>query len=53
MMRTEMRTGFSTEILVESGFKVVGIDILYDMLSKGITKKINMVNQSKIESIKL
>jgi len=32
-------SGFSSEILVESGHRVIGIDILIDMLSKAKTKK--------------
>ncbi len=44
-------TGFSTEILLERGFKVVGIDVLYDMLSKVKTKKNYMKNQKNLELI--
>ncbi|MFW9880149.1 MAG: class I SAM-dependent methyltransferase [Candidatus Thorarchaeota archaeon] len=32
-------TGYSSEILIQSGFRVVGIDILNDMLSKARAKK--------------
>ena len=32
-------TGFSSEILVEKGFRVIGVDILYDMLSKANEKR--------------
>lgn len=32
-------TGFSSEILVENGFKVIGIDILPDMIEKAKQKK--------------
>ena len=32
-------TGFSSEILAESGFRVIGIDILRDMLYKAYNKK--------------
>ena len=32
-------TGFSSEILVENGYRVIGIDILMDMLSKAKSKK--------------
>jgi ubiquinone/menaquinone biosynthesis C-methylase UbiE len=42
-------TGFSTEILLECGFKVVGVDILQDMLSKVKTKKNHMKNQNNLE----
>jgi len=34
-------TGFSSEVLLEHGFKVVGIDLLYDMLSKMKKKRDN------------
>ena len=44
-------TGFSTEILLERGFKVVGIDVLHDMLSKVKTKKNYMNNQNNLELI--
>lgn len=32
-------TGFSSEILVEAGFRVIGVDILNDMLSKANKKR--------------
>lgn len=32
-------TGFSSEVLVKNGFRVVGIDILWDMLSKAKLKE--------------
>jgi len=44
-------TGFSTEILLERGFRVVGIDVLLDMLSKVKTKKNYMKNQNNLELI--
>ncbi len=44
-------TGFSTEMLVERGFRVVGVDVLYDMLSKVKTKKNHMKNQNNLELI--
>ena len=44
-------TGFSTEILVEKGFRVVGIDVLNDMISKVKTKKKHLKNQNKLELI--
>ena len=44
-------TGFSTEILVERGFRVVGVDVLQDMLSKIKTKKKHMNNQNNLELI--
>jgi len=44
-------TGFSTEILVERGFRVVGIDVLHDMLSKVKPKKNLMTNQNNLELI--
>jgi ubiquinone/menaquinone biosynthesis C-methylase UbiE len=39
-------TGYSSEILIQNGFKVVAIDILYDMLSKAKEKK-NFINYYK------
>ncbi|MBY9015486.1 MAG: class I SAM-dependent methyltransferase [Candidatus Lokiarchaeota archaeon] len=44
-------TGFSTEILLERGFRVVGVDVLHDMLSKVKTKKNHMNNQNNLELI--
>ena len=44
-------TGFSTEIMLERGFRVVAVDILSDMLSKLKTKKIHMTNQNNLELI--
>jgi SAM-dependent methyltransferase len=35
-------TGFSTEVLMNNGFKVIGIDILPDMLLKARLKNVNM-----------
>lgn len=35
-------TGFSSEILIENGFKVIGVDILPDMLLKAREKKKNI-----------
>jgi ubiquinone/menaquinone biosynthesis C-methylase UbiE len=32
-------TGFSTEILMQQGFRVIGVDILSDMISKAVHKK--------------
>lgn len=32
-------TGYSSEVLIQNGFRVVGIDILYDMVSKAREKK--------------
>lgn len=32
-------SGFSSEILIEQGFRVIGIDLLLDMLSKSFDKK--------------
>jgi len=42
-------TGFSTEILIEGGFRVVGVDVLPDMLSKVKTKKNHLKNQKNLE----
>ena len=44
-------TGFSTEILVERGFRVVGVDVLHDMLSKAKTKMNHMSNQNNLQLI--
>jgi len=44
-------TGFSTEILLERGFKVVGVDVLHDMISKVKTKKNHLKNQNNLELI--
>ena len=44
-------TGFSTEILIERGFRVVGVDILHDMISKVKTKKNHLKNQNNLELI--
>jgi len=44
-------TGFSTEILLESGFRVVGVDVLDDMISKVKNKKNHMKNQNNLELI--
>ncbi len=44
-------TGFSTEILLERGFRVVGIDVLHDMISKVKTKKNHLKNQDNLELI--
>ncbi len=44
-------TGFSTEILIERGFRVVGVDVLHDMLSKVKPKKNHMNNQNNLELI--
>ena len=42
-------TGFSSEILVENGHRVVGIDILIDMLSKAKTKKKLLKKEKELE----
>ncbi len=39
-------TGFSSEILVEEGYRVIGVDILMDMLSKAKSKK-NLIEKEK------
>ena len=44
-------SGFSSEIIVESGHRVIGIDILIDMLSKAKTKKKILENKKNIELI--
>jgi 2-polyprenyl-3-methyl-5-hydroxy-6-metoxy-1,4-benzoquinol methylase len=32
-------SGFSSEVLIEKGFRVIGMDLLLDMLSKSFDKK--------------
>ncbi len=44
-------SGFSSEILVENGHRVIGIDILIDMLSKAKTKKKISENKKNLELI--
>ena len=44
-------TGFSSEILIRNGFKVIGIDILLDMLSKVREKKKNFNIYKALELI--
>jgi len=44
-------TGFSSEILIENGFRVIGIDILNDMLSKAREKKKNFKTSKDLELI--
>jgi ubiquinone/menaquinone biosynthesis C-methylase UbiE len=44
-------TGFSSDILMENGFRVIGIDILNDMLSRAKEKKRNLKNYKDLELI--
>jgi len=44
-------TGFSSEILIENGFRVIGIDILNEMLSKAREKKRNFKDYRDLELI--
>jgi len=44
-------TGFSSEILIQNGFKVIGIDILSDMLLKAKEKKKIFETYKKLELI--
>jgi len=44
-------SGFSSEILVDSGHRVIGIDILIDMLSKAKSKKKISENKKNLELI--
>jgi len=44
-------TGFSSEILVENGHRVIGIDILIDMLLKAKTKKKFLKKEKELELI--
>ncbi|MEJ2252517.1 MAG: class I SAM-dependent methyltransferase, partial [Candidatus Lokiarchaeota archaeon] len=40
-------TGYSTEILVKSGFRVVGVEILEDMLIKALPKKLFLLKENE------
>ncbi|MFX1304964.1 MAG: class I SAM-dependent methyltransferase [Promethearchaeota archaeon] len=44
-------TGFSSEVLIQNGFRVIGVDVLDDMLSKAKEKKKNSKNYKKLELI--
>ncbi len=44
-------TGFSSEIMIENGFRVIGIDILSDMLLKAREKKKKFENYKSLELI--
>lgn len=44
-------TGFSSEILIEQGFRVIGVDILFDMISRAREKKRIYENYKDIELI--
>ncbi|MBY9012318.1 MAG: class I SAM-dependent methyltransferase [Candidatus Lokiarchaeota archaeon] len=44
-------TGFSSEILVENGYRVIGIDILKDMISKAKIKKSFLKRGRELELI--
>ncbi len=44
-------TGFSSEILVENGHRVIGIDILMDMLSKAKIKKKFLKKEKELELV--
>jgi len=44
-------TGFSSEILIEQGFRVIGVDILLDMLSRARDKKRIYENYKDMELI--
>lgn len=44
-------TGYSSEILIQNGFRVVAIDILYDMISKAREKKRTSDNFKDLEFI--
>ena len=44
-------SGFSSEILVDSGYRVIAIDILIDMLSKAKIKKKTLENKRNLELI--
>ncbi|MFX0058453.1 MAG: class I SAM-dependent methyltransferase, partial [Candidatus Heimdallarchaeota archaeon] len=42
-------TGFSTEILLQKGFRVIGVDLLTDMISKAVIKKQFLPSVKKLE----
>ncbi len=44
-------TGFSSEILIENGYRVIGIDILKDMLLKAKSKKNFLKKEKELELI--
>lgn len=44
-------SGFSSEILVENGHRVIGVDILKDMLLKAKTKKKHLNKEKQLELI--
>jgi ubiquinone/menaquinone biosynthesis C-methylase UbiE len=44
-------TGYSSEVLIQNGFRVIGIDILYDMLSKAREKKKDLKEFKSLELI--
>ena len=44
-------TGFSSEIFIENGHRVIGIDILMDMLSKAKNKKEFLKEEKELELI--
>lgn len=44
-------TGFSSEILAENGFRVIGVDILKDMIYKAKQKKIRYEKDTHIEYV--
>jgi SAM-dependent methyltransferase len=44
-------TGFSSEILIENGFRVIGVDILGDMIFKARAKKKVIKNYKELELI--
>ncbi|MFX0034308.1 MAG: class I SAM-dependent methyltransferase [Candidatus Hermodarchaeota archaeon] len=44
-------TGFSSEVLMQNGFKVIGIDLLFDMLSKAKEKKRDYEEYKDLELI--
>ena len=44
-------TGFSSSILIECGFRVIGVDILPDMLNKAKEKKKNLNNYKNLDLI--
>lgn len=44
-------TGFSSEVLIDSGFKVLGIDVLLDMITLAKNKKLSLEQGSNLNLI--
>jgi len=44
-------TGYSSQVLLENGFRVIGIDVLRDMLSKAQKKKNSFQNRNNLDLV--